>query len=270
MDIKNYIVSQLTESLSEKESHSMTSILFEDIPNIESIPKNEIDSIIHRIVSGEPIQYVTGLAPFYGYFFGVDKNVLIPRPETEELVYTIEKYIKKEGLESCKILDIGTGSGCIPIVLSLLFPKAEIIGLDISEQALELARKNNLKLNANVDLVELDILDESNWDSLGDFDIIISNPPYIPEKEKQLMHTNVLDYEPHLALFVEDSDPYIFYKKILLFADETSKKASVFLECNEFNAEDVAQIYSTSYKTSVIKDLQGKNRIVQALTLNMD
>jgi len=265
MDLKNYILSKLADTHSEKASLSIVSILFEDISHIESISKTEIDQIINRIASGEPIQYVTGVAPFYGYFFNVNNDVLIPRPETEELVYTIENYIKNEGLESCKILDIGTGSGCIPIVLSLLFPEAEIVGIDISAKALKLARSNNLKLQANVNLIALDILKENNWRELTNFDIIISNPPYIPDHEKSLMTASVLDHEPHLALFVEDNDPLIFYRKIYSFAEQTNKKAVIFLECNEFNAHEVAQIYSPSFTPSVIKDLQGKNRIVQAL-----
>lgn len=265
MEASSYILSRLKESFSNKKSNALLSILLEDMPEIKAFSKLEMDAIAHRIIKGEPIQYVTGVAPFYGYFFKVDTSVLIPRPETEELVYCVEKFIKKQGLEQCRILDIGTGSGCIPITLSKLFPKAEIFGLDISESALALARSNNLKMGTNVNFLSLNILNESEWEELLDFDVIISNPPYIPIREKDLMKENVLDYEPHLALFVENEDEFIFYKKIHDLTVNKIKNAAVFLECNEFNAQQVASIFDKSHRTQVIKDLQQKDRIVVAL-----
>lgn len=242
----------------------MLSILYEDIPNIDEWEIDEVDNILSRLLGHEPIQYITGLAPFYGHLFEVDRHVLIPRPETEELVYAVEKFIRKHGYIQPRIIDIGTGSGCIPITLSSLFVQAKILGVDISEAALELALKNNRKMSAEVNFHCIDFLDKDQWIALGDFDIIVSNPPYIPDSEKSLMAANVLDYEPHLALFVEDQDPLIFYNKIFQFAQTQSGNIAIFLECNEYNAMDVESIFSTSYRTEIIKDMQGKNRILKA------
>lgn len=265
MHLRKYILSQLEDSHSKDSRESLVSILFEDIADLNALPKEDIDRIISRVLEGEPIQYITRLAPFYGYFFKVDNNVLIPRPETEELVFAVEKYMKKHGLESARIMDIGTGSGCIPITVNKLFPEAKVVGVDVSEKALLVAKTNNLKLEANVSFLQMDFLDERLWGDLGDFDIIISNPPYIPNNEKTLMSGNVLDYEPHLALFVENDDPLIFYKKVLQFALGQTNDIAIFLECNEFNASEVAILFESLFDTEIIKDLQGKDRIVKAM-----
>jgi len=197
VELKKYISSKLKDSLSKDSIEPLVSILFEDIADLDKKSKEDLDNIIDRILKGEPIQYVTGQAPFYGYFFNVDKSVLIPRPETEELVFTVEKFIKKHVLTSSRIIDIGTGSGCIPITISKLFPEAKVVGLDLSESALLVANSNSKKLESNVSFLKRDFLDDKQWSELGDFDIIISNPPYIPNSEKELMSDNVLNYEPH-------------------------------------------------------------------------
>ncbi len=263
--LKLYILAQLGNHLTKESSVSIMSILYEDIPNIDTLSKEEIDKIINRIINGEPTQYVTGLAPFYGYFFNVDKNVLIPRPETEELVYTVEKYIKQKGFVSPSILDIGTGSGCIPISINKIFPTARVTGLDVSTGALKIANMNNTNLKTKVAFRNIDFLEEALWDEIGQFDIIISNPPYIPKNEKALMTAIVLDNEPHLALFVEDSDPLLFYRKIFQFVLGQSEDTAIFLECNEFNALEVVSLFRQSFESEIIKDLQGKDRIVKAI-----
>ncbi len=241
-------------------------VFAEDMPALKDRSEEEWESVCSRIVDQEPIQYITGVAPFYGYFFSVNNQVLIPRPETEELVYIINDYIRKTGIGNARILDIGSGTGCIPITLSLLNPNADIQSVDISEGALKVARENNEKLGGKVTFHKVDILDNAEWHQIsGTFDIIVSNPPYIPNSEKTLMSANVLDNEPHLALFVEDDDPLIFYDKIHELAkSKLQKDGVIFLECNEFNAQEVKQIYSESYNTEVIKDMQGKERIVIA------
>lgn len=264
MDITAYFINGLQDYFPKKEIESFVKILSEDVEGFSLMNTASYDSIISKITRQTPIQYITGVAPFYGFMFEVNKAVLIPRPETEELVYVVEKYVKKMDMASCKILDIGTGSGCIPITLSKLFPKAEIVGVDISEDALSVARSNNVQLGANVSFMNFDILNEASWKDVGQFDIIISNPPYIPIREKTLMAPNVLDYEPHLALFVEDQDPLLFYRKILDFSCQMSKNKAVFLECNEYNASEVSQMYSENFRTRIIQDLQGKDRIVEA------
>lgn len=264
LDNREYIQAELSIKLDAGSSKSICKILFEDIQSIDTFSKEEIDNIINRIINHEPIQYITGVAPFYGFFFHVDKNVLIPRPETEELVYTIEKYIKRQGNLAPKILDIGTGSGCIPITINKLFPKAIVVGIDLSEDALNIARANNDRLKTRVTFKRCDFLEETSWVDLGEFDIIISNPPYIPHREKNAMTSNVLDYEPHLALFVEDDDPLIFYRKIFEFGERHANDVAIFLECNEYNAGEVLSLFEATYHAQIIKDLQGKDRIVAA------
>jgi len=213
-----------------------------------------------------PIQYITGVAPFYGYFFNADKNVLIPRPETEELVYIINEYIRKRDLGYSDILEIGSGSGCIPITLNLLNPNTNIVSIDISKDALRVSRSNNEKLGSNVEFRTVDILDKGKWSELpGKFDVIVSNPPYIPVREKGLMSANVLDNEPHLALFVSDDDPLIFYNQIFEYGKLHLKEdGAIFLECNENNAQEVKSIYTEAYETEIITDMQGKDRMLVA------
>lgn len=265
MNYEFYIENQLRLTFSADQARSFTKFLVEDIPTLNTFSKEQIDQLLLRLKNGAPIQYVTGVAPFYGHFFNVNESVLIPRPETEELVYTIEKYLKKERLLNARIIDIGTGSGCIPITLSTLFPKASIKGIDVSKNALEVALKNNEKLSTSVVFECFDFLDEENWSGIDEVDIIVSNPPYIPHSEKELMHSNVLDHEPHLALFVDNENPLLFYKKINEFASSLKNQVAVFLECNEYNALDVKTLFDDGFIVEVIQDLQGKDRIVKAI-----
>lgn len=213
-----------------------------------------------RLKTGEPIQYILGHGPFYGREFKVSPATLIPRNETEELVHLI---IKENPQPKLRILDIGTGTGCIPITLALEMQEPEVFGVDISEEALEIATFNAKKLKADVTFSKCDILLETP--KLTGLDILVSNPPYIPIEEKKLMHQNVLDFEPHLALFVSDGDPLIFYKKIA----ETGMKllkpfGKIYFEINERYGSHVADLLSESgyNKVRVIQDLNGKDRIV--------
>lgn len=171
--------------------------------------------IIQRLNEGEPIDYILGYTYFYGLKVLVSKDTLIPRPETEELV----EIILKENLKKTKlkILDIGTGSGCIALALKSKLADAEITAIDVSNAALEIAHKNSRVLGLDINFILLDILNEQLWPKLGSYDIIVSNPPYIPQAEESDMTSSVLDYEPHLALFVE-KDSLVFYKQILKFA----------------------------------------------------
>lgn len=266
MTFEETIKEKLKDHFTTREISYYIKVLLEDMPLLKDGLKSDWVSICGRLIDQEPIQYITGVAPFYGYFFEVNPSVLIPRPETEELVYLINGYVKKEGLETARILEIGSGSGCIPITISLLHPNTEILSVDVSEGALEIARSNNSKLESNVVFQKVDILDEDKWNSFsGKFDIIVSNPPYIPNKEKSLMSANVLDNEPHLALFVEDMDPLIFYNKIKKFAGKYLKpNGVVFLECNEYNAKDVKAIYNEEYSAEIVNDMQGKERMIIA------
>lgn len=219
-----------------------------------------------RLKKGEPIQYILGKAPFYGHEFLVNSFTLIPRNETEELVHLILKENKSPGL---KVLDIGTGTGCIPISLALEMNQAEVYGLDISEEALEVARKNAKLLHAEVTFLKCNILEE--LPPIEDLDILVSNPPYIPEKGKAEMHQNVLDFEPGLALFVPDHDPLLFYRVIAEKGRQILKpNGKLYFEINEkYGLEVTDLLRSLGYQElKVLKDLNGKERMVSGILSN--
>ena len=223
----------------------------------------QLQTIQQQLSIHRPIQYVLGEAWFCGMKFTVNEHTLIPRPETEELV----EWIWKENPATDNLLDIGTGSGCIPIALYKKFPNTKIISIDISQEALNIARQNADSLNAIIQLVPMDFLQEDHWDSLPQFDIIVSNPPYIRLAEKENMNRNVLDFEPGLALFVPDEDPLLFYRKIAAFArNHLSRKGAVYLEINEALGKEVCALYETEGYTVVLKkDVAGRDRMVKAI-----
>ena len=221
-----------------------------------------LKSDFEKLKSGMPIQYILGHGPFYGRDFLVTKDTLIPRNETEELVHLI---IKENPKPKLRILDIGTGTGCIPITLALEMNSPEVFAIDISEKALEVASENAENLHAKVDFSKCDILKE--MPQIKDLDILVSNPPYIPLEEKGLMHPNVLDYEPDLALFVSDEDPLIFYRTIAEKGKSLLQPfGKIYFEINERFGNDVVKLLnSLGYQhTRILKDLNGKDRIVAA------
>lgn len=227
---------------------------------------NFLNNAVKRLKTNEPFQYILEEEEFYGYDFKVSSNVLIPRPETEELVeWVIATYGNLT--QELSLLDIGTGSGCIPISLKKNLQKAKVSACDISEEALVIAKENGLKLEAEVHFFQLDILNEENWGSQNSYDYIISNPPYIPNKEKELMHENVLDFEPGLALFVEDDEALIFYEKIMQFSLlKLNKNGFLFFECNEYNAAEVVSLLKENGFSHVElrKDINGRDRMIKA------
>ncbi|WP_339757229.1 peptide chain release factor N(5)-glutamine methyltransferase [Algoriphagus aquimarinus] len=233
-----------TEILNEADESSFPPKLFEDF---------------ERLKTGEPIQYIMGKGPFYGREFFVSSATLIPRNETEELVHMIIKENPKAGL---RILDIGTGTACIPISLALEMNIPEVFAVDISEQALEIAAQNAKALGAKVTFTNCDILTQTP--EVSELDILVSNPPYIPEQEKSEMHRNVLDFEPELALFVSNDDPLIFYREIAEKGKQLLKSGGkLYFEINEKYGKEVAELmqklgYS---EVQVLKDLNGKERI---------
>ena len=233
--------------------------------------KSEIHNIVERLTKYEPIQYIFGKTDFYGFEFEVNPSVLIPRPETEELVELILRdYPKKKELE---VLDVGTGSGCIAITLKKLLNKAQVYALDISEEALKTARRNAVNNRTQITFFQKDILTPSETaDSIEEeFDIIVSNPPYVMEKEKTNMEANVLDYEPSLALFVPDDDPLLYYHRITLFAEQKlKKKGYIYFEINsQLGAQTVKMLRTMEFKNvELIQDLSGKDRFVKAQTWN--
>lgn len=220
---------------------------------------------LERLLNFEPVQYVLNECWFCGFRFYVDKNVLIPRPETEELVEWIISNCKFP-VDQLTILDIGSGSGCIPVALKRRLGKAEVWGCDTSEAALNVAKRNADSLGVNVQFVHLDFLQEKQRDELPTFDIIVSNPPYVLQKDKEQMHPNVLDYEPHIALFVPDNDPLVFYAAIAHFGiHHLNKNGAIYLEIHENLGAAVSTLFESSgYIVEIKKDMQGKERMVRA------
>jgi release factor glutamine methyltransferase len=215
---------------------------------------------VERINQGEPIQYILGESWFMNRRFFVNPAVLIPRPETEELVTHVR------ALEAKRILDLGTGSGCIPVTLALENPKAEVYAIDISLLALETAAKNAQEHGAKVNFAQANILDYINPFPLSQFDLIISNPPYVKENEKPEMRRNVLDFEPHLALFVSDTDPLVFYRHIAdLSWDLLAPRGEIWVEINSYLGAETAQVFrDRGYKVvKVLKDFFGKERFLE-------
>ncbi|WP_075340939.1 peptide chain release factor N(5)-glutamine methyltransferase [Tenacibaculum agarivorans] len=223
-----------------------------------------LKTIVSRLQKEEPIQYILGATEFYGYQFNVNSNVLIPRPETEELVSWVLEEVKNTE-EELKVLDIGTGSGCIAITLKKELSYLEVNAIDISEKALETA-KNNANFNqADVKFIQHDILSDKRLDCT--FDIIVSNPPYVRELEKKEMKANVLNNEPHLALFVEDDNPLVFYERIADFGiKHLNKNGLLFFEINQYLGQETKQILmEKGYKNSILKkDLFGNDRMIKA------
>lgn len=230
----------------------------------KELPKALLEDF-DRLKNGEPIQQIFGKAPFYGREFHVSRDTLIPRNETEELVHVI---IKENPQQNLKILDIGTGTGCIPISLFLEMNQPEVFALDISEAALTIAKANARQLNANVQFFQRDILTEPiPVDSL---DILVSNPPYIPEKGKVSMHRNVLDFEPELALFVPDEDPLLFYRKIAEKGRQALKPdGKIYFEIHEDYGNAVQKLlFDVGYSAvQIIQDLNEKDRMVRGINL---
>ena len=221
-----------------------------------------IENDLERLVKGEPLQYICGKTLFYGLELIVDSSVLIPRPETEELIDII---INENKNKKIAILDIGTGSGAIAISLAKHLPQADVFGIEISPEALSTAKINALKNNVSVDLKIYDIMKEISDNSFLNLDIIVSNPPYIPESEKKNIHPNVVDYEPEIALFVPDNNPLIFYKKIISFSKNHLKKGGiVYLETHEKFHNELEILFSESefIKIRKVKDINGKPRML--------
>lgn len=223
----------------------------------------ELNKIFGRLTEGEPVQYVLGRAEFSGRWFNVRPGVLIPRPETEELCAWITADSKASG--SPKVLDIGTGSGCIAITLQLDMPESKVTAWDISADALDVARENAQRLGANVNFVKQDAL---NAKPEGEWDVIVSNPPYICEKEKKDMAVNVLEHEPHTALFVPDADPLLFYRAITRLAVQTLNKGGrLYFEINPIYADDTCRMMRAEGMTAVElrSDMYGKQRMAKGV-----
>jgi len=228
-----------------------------------------IDSITERLKRNEPVQYVLGEAWFAGLKFTVNKNVLIPRPETEELVDWIVKENAQRSTRNAQfsMIDIGTGSGCIPIALKKKLPEADVSAIDVCSEALFTATENAIEHKVDVDFILLDFLDEEKWKERGQFDVIVSNPPYVTQNEKDTMHARVKEFEPHLALFVPDNDALLFYRKLSDFSLKHLKPGgSLFVEINESLGDAVVNLFRSAgfAHLELKKDMQGKDRMLRA------
>ena len=272
-ELKNYFETELASFYASEEVQSFFNMLSQawlgysrmdmSLNASEAIPSEiniKFKNTIERLKRSEPIQYIIGSTEFYGLPFVVNQDTLIPRPETEELV----QWILEDKRKKVKILDIGTGSGCIAIALAMMNPEAEVTALDISEKALDIARKNADRNDVEVGFLQTDILTVT---TLPDhYDIIVSNPPYVREQEKKLMHDNVLLYEPDSALYVSEADPLKFYRAICRLALHHLKPDGVlFFEINEYLGKEMESLLKEEgfQNIEVHRDFRDKDRFIR-------
>ena len=296
MLLKNYktiFISELTSIYDEVEAESFFYLSLEKLHNLKRIdlalqPNFELtgcevdnwNNILDDLKSQKPIQYILGETEFYGLPFLVNENVLIPRPETEELVQLIiveSQMIKKETI---RILDIGTGSGCIAVSLAKNLPNAQVFAIDVSEEALRVAKKNAETNQVNINFIQTNILETNNLAQLltfnqqptTAFDVIVSNPPYVRHLEKEEIKKNVLDYEPHLALFVEDNDALLFYRKIAqLSKTSLTQNGKLYFEINQYlGKETVELLEELEYENiKLLKDIYDNDRMIVSTNLEI-
>ncbi|WP_369995811.1 peptide chain release factor N(5)-glutamine methyltransferase [Winogradskyella sp.] len=287
LDLKHIYHKELDSIYGKNEVESFFFLCTEhylNVPRIQltlepefTFTKSETDiffEVLQDLKQQKPIQYILGETEFYGLKFKVNEHVLIPRPETEELVDWIIKTHSEQSEESqIKILDIGTGSGCIAISLAKNLPNTKVYALDVSEKALVVARKNAKINEVDIEFIEVDILNEASWDlefKNLEFDTIVSNPPYVRNLEKTEIKPNVLDNEPHLALFVEDENPLQFYKAITKFAVKNLKpKGQLFFEINQYLGGETKQLLVDSgfRNVELRKDLNANDRMLRGIKL---
>ena len=274
------IFESLKNIYEKEEANNIAEIVLEHITNLSRIEillnknitlsndqKEFLVRINTRLQDHEPIQYIINEAWFSGMKFYVDKNVLVPRPETEEMVEWIIADHRQQTTDNRRIIDIGTGSGCIAIALKNKLARAEVWACDISDEALTVARMNADNLKATIDFVPVDFLNIEQRQQLPQVDIIVSNPPYVRQNERLEMRRNVIDYEPSLALFVSDNDPLVFYRAIVDFGKEKlNAEGKIYVEIHEDLGKQVRELFQKDYRlVELKKDLQGKERMVKVV-----
>jgi release factor glutamine methyltransferase len=275
-EIKVFLKQTLSSKIDAVELTSLIGMLIEAVTgwnrmqqivnvNTELTKKQQtlLENYAQQLLAGKPIQYILGKAWFMGNELMVNENVLIPRPETEELVEWIISYASIMN-KPLSVLDIGTGSGCIPIALKLALPNCTLTGLDISKDALAVAQMNAKNLNATIEWMEEDILNTAALDT--SYDIMVSNPPYIPLREKKDMQEQVLNFEPSIALFVSNEDPLIYYKAIAKIGKQNlSKNGQLFFEIHYDQGKAIlALLDELNYHAELRQDSFGKNRMIRA------
>jgi release factor glutamine methyltransferase len=275
-DIKNYFVAQLSHLYNAEEVNAIFEMLVEHHLKIDKLQQHFNKSIfvsesellklyfdLKELKTGKPLQYVMGETFFCNLKFELSSAVLIPRPETEELVMWIAEENKNKKLT---ILDVGTGSGCIAISLKNQLPYADVFAIDVSENALKIAKENAEINNAKITFAKADILFADNLFE-NNFDVIVSNPPYITAKEAEEMHKNVLEFEPHLALFVPDNNPLLFYKAIISYClNHLKNGAKLYFEINKkFSSALIAELQNSGFiNIQLRKDISGNERMIRA------
>lgn len=249
----------------ERELESMWRLYSEDV--IEGRKETFSDEVFEKdlkeLQDFRPIQYVIGQADFYGYRFKVDERVLVPRPETEELVYWVMNDLSEVNSD-LRVLEVGTGSGCILGSLAKKYSKHQYLAIDVSLDALQIAQENFESLDVEVATRQVDFLDSANWASLGEVDLIVCNPPYIDLNDTHILSKQVVKYEPHVALFA-GSDPIIFYKKINEFAlNYLSEFGHIYVELNEFYKAEIMKVFQANFDSVICKsDMQGQFRMLK-------
>lgn len=264
IEYKTKFYKTLIKSFDQRELDSLWSYYRDSNEYKKEWPKQmEFQKDLELIAGGRPIQYVTSLSFFYGFHFFVNASCLIPRPETEELVYWIESEWKKSS--DLRILDIGAGSGCIALSLLLKLDNANGLAVDLSEEALEVVRRNAENLNVSIETINTDVLSDDWFKPVGRFNVVVCNPPYILKEEIERMDDSVLNNEPEMALFVEGNDPLVFYKKIILDASMIIEQGgAMYFETSDLYHEALEDfVKSKGHEYKFKRDMQGKWRMLK-------
>ncbi|MEP7228653.1 MAG: peptide chain release factor N(5)-glutamine methyltransferase [Ginsengibacter sp.] len=278
----NHFLRELTYIYEEREAANITDWVFENVTQLKKWERrgnskkiddeqfSKLKRYLDELLTNKPVQYVLNEAWFYKMKFFVNEHVLIPRPETEELVSLVVNDLRNleydmQGRE-LQILDIGTGSGCIAVSIKKELPGNNITAIDISEDALLVAKKNADYLQVKIGFEKNNFLDEILWHRPGKYDVIVSNPPYIPKEEKKRLAKNVTVFEPGIALFVPDDNPFIFYKKIAKFAlSYLNIEGKIYVEIHENYANEVCKIFTENdFEAEIKKDIYGNDRMIKA------